>query len=80
MFLVKLTIKVIDEWVDQNVDENSVRVELLKERLAGGNYSLVVGVFDRAEELTAEERFEAEDLDAELAELFEVGDHIYIEL
>jgi hypothetical protein len=78
--LVTLTIAAVRDWFAAQRTPASGCGELVRERLANGNYRVVGGVFDRRGIRTASASWEAQSLDGELQRSFGAGDRVHFTL
>lgn len=70
----------VSNWLNANTDSYSQYGELIKERLANGNYKVVAGVFNKHKNKTATNSWEAEELDSELESKFNRKNRIRLDL
>jgi hypothetical protein len=68
--LVSVAWSAIEGWLDANRTPTTAYAEVLKERLAGGKYRVVAGVFDRHGHRTAQTEWEADELGDDLKKRF----------
>lgn len=80
LFVVSLALGEVLGWFDDNTTVSTQYGELIKERLANGNYRVVAGVFDKRGVRTAKNAWETEELDEDLEEYFGHRNRIRVEL
>lgn len=70
LFILELTWSAIQNWMKTHTSASSSHVELIKEKLASGNFRVVAGVFSSSGKCTAKQAWEADKLDDELRKTF----------
>lgn len=78
--LAVLTWSDISSWITTNATGVSKYGEIIKEKLATGNYQVVVGVFDKRNTRTAKTSWTAKELDADLNARFRSANRIVVDV
>lgn len=80
LFVVALSLSTVFDWFAANKTPLSEYGVLIKQRLEGGRYRVVAGIFDAGDVKTAQSQWEAEQVDDTLARYFGDRDEIRVEL
>ena len=80
LFIVRLALSKILDWFQNNKTSTSSYGELIKERLASGDYRVVAGIFDKRGIKTANTSWEADELDDDLKQYFKGRDRLRVEI
>jgi len=80
LFVGGLALAVVFDWFEENRTPTTSHGELIKEKLANGDYRVVAGVFDRRGVRTAAQAWETDELDDDLKEYFGSRNRVRIEL
>jgi hypothetical protein len=75
-----LALSNIMDWFHRNKTATSDYGELIKEKLADGNYRIIGGIFDKRGYQIASQTWETEKLDSDLQQRFGNKDRIHVEL
>lgn len=76
LFLATIAWSAIETFFEENVNDNSKYVTIIRERIADGNVKVIAGVFDSRDNVTATQAWEGEKLDEELENIFGQQDQI----
>lgn len=80
LFVGGLALAVIFDWFEDNKTPTSSHGELIKRKLANGDYKVVAGIFDKRGVRTASETWETNELDDELKDYFGDKHRVRVEL
>ena len=78
--IAMLAYESIRDWFSAHKTVTSSHGELVRQKLASGNYRVVAGVFDRRGTRTAEAAWETSKLDDELKEKFGRSNRVRVEI
>ncbi len=80
LFIITLTWTAISEWFAQNKTVNSTYGQLIKKKLANGNYKVIAGIFNKSGTRTAIQAWETDELDEQVNDKFGNSNQIRITL